>query len=97
MTCFLCAGEYTLRRDEAILPSGEPAWQRLIWSGIAVGPDERGVIRISSPLLLRALIIAVTDARDLLPDLPPLPSELSSRYFQSTGAEQCGQGGPTVP
>jgi len=74
------SGEYTLRPDEAFLPSGEPCWQALIWSGVAVGPDSSGVIRISSPLLLRALIIAVTDSGGLPSDLPPFPSKLSSRY-----------------
>ena len=76
--CAHTVGEYTLRPDEAKLPSGEQAWQRLVWSGIVVGPDQHGVIRISSPLLLRALIIVVTDS-GRLPHLPVFPSQLSSR------------------
>ena len=78
ISAYACAGQYLLRPDEARLPSGEYAWQRLVWSGIAVGPDQDQVIRISSPLLLRALIIAVTDSGGL-PQLPPFPSEQSSR------------------
>jgi hypothetical protein len=74
----LYSGQYTLGGEEVELPSGEPAWLRLVWSGIAVGPDKKGVISVSSPLLLRAMMVAATDTESL-PDLPPLPDELTSR------------------
>jgi hypothetical protein len=74
----LCVGEYTLGPNDA---AGWRVLERLIWSGIAVGPDEEGVVSISSPLLLRALMIAATDSGSL-PDLPPLPNTLTSRYGQ---------------
>ena len=78
LICLFCAGEYTLGPDELRSPTGELAWQSLVWSGIAIGPDRSGVISISSPLLLRALIIAATDSR-VLPTISPFPTTLSSR------------------
>lgn len=46
------------------LRTGEAAWQRLVWAGIAVGPDNKDQLRVSSPLLLRALLAAAAQPVD---------------------------------
>jgi len=89
-------GLYTLRgAQEAQQPDGTFAWELLVWSGVATGPDN-GTIQITSPLFLSALTIALTytGAPMVTLPLPPLDSrrvhgnmvirKTSYKYLQAT-------------